>query len=134
MEITSANLDNGPNTPQLKRNLVRVKFEVVPPQGFEQPKKKGSLVGKFLQLMGGFSGLGWIFGGPAAGLGMAGAGALGTQMDARARASEAGPPPVKTISYPGLDPSASYASDPALDLVASSRDAALYLSTREVKR
>ncbi len=138
-DITTANIDQG----QMPRNQSRVKFEMVSHLP-DPPKKRGSILGKIFKTVGAFSPAGFFFPpfgtiGALSGLGL---GQVGAKMDYKQSlpdAVTAAPP----LSYPGISSapagyqgapisSASFASDPVLNLV-TTRDQALSSSAKEVK-
>lgn len=146
MEITTPNLDFGPSqTPQLTANSSRVKFDLVNNVPDMRPKR--SIFGGILRFLGALSAPAFFFPGIGTAIGAAGmsAGMLGGYLQTRAAQQNSAQPqrPIP-ISYPGLSGTvpgydgglispAVFASDPALDLVASSKADAFSHAIHEVR-
>ena len=133
MEITTPNLDNNTrSTPEFRRNESQVKFEFRAPE-VEQPRKPG-FFSRLLKGLSGFAPLAYLAapftGGLSliAGAALQGGGAIADKAQAthyakeNARLSQARQ---QVVTAPGFMSPGTFASDPTLATIASSRENAI---------
>ncbi len=145
MEITTPNLDQGTATPEFYRNQSRVKFELLSYNPYEVEVKKPSFLSRFFSVLGGFAPLAAVAAPFTGGLsligaaGLAGLGAVGqkaqynhyAQQQAAAQGQRNLVMTYPGLGQPGISP-AVFSSDPALALISTSRDNALYSSSQVI--